>query len=177
MVQKAIDQVCRMLSVLMVGALAVMVILVFTNVVLRYAFNSGIAVSEELARWLFVWMTFLGAIVALNERGHLGTDTLVARLPVWGKKVCLALGYVLMLFCCWLLLVGSWAQVRINWETTSAAMEVSVGLFYAAGVVCAVGSAAILLFQFWRLATGRMAEHELVGIRESEDMPHGDPPP
>ena len=58
-----------------------MVVLVFGNVVLRYAFNSGITVSEELSRWLFVWLTFLGAIVALKEHGHLGTDMLVGRLP------------------------------------------------------------------------------------------------
>jgi len=57
-----------------------MVVLVFTNVVMRYAFNSGITISEELSRWLFVWMTFMGAIVALRERAHLGTDTLVSRL-------------------------------------------------------------------------------------------------
>ena len=44
-----------------------MVVLVFGNVVLRYVFNSGIAVSEELSRWLMVWLTFLGAIVALRE--------------------------------------------------------------------------------------------------------------
>ena len=54
-----------------------MVVLVFGNVVLRYGFNSGITVSEELSRWLFVWLTFLGAIVALREHGHLGTDMLV----------------------------------------------------------------------------------------------------
>jgi drug/metabolite transporter (DMT)-like permease len=48
------------------ASLAVMVVLVFTNVVLRYALNSGIAVSEELSRWLFVWLTFLGGIVALH---------------------------------------------------------------------------------------------------------------
>ena len=47
--------------------LAVMVVLVFGNVVLRYGFNSGITVSEELSRWLFVWMTFLGAIVGLQR--------------------------------------------------------------------------------------------------------------
>ena len=46
--------------------LALMVVMVFGNVVLRYGFNSGITVSEELSRWLFVWMTFLGAIVALR---------------------------------------------------------------------------------------------------------------
>lgn len=45
-----------------------MVVMVFGNVVLRYAFNSGIAISEEVSRWLFVWITFLGAIVAVRER-------------------------------------------------------------------------------------------------------------
>ena len=61
--------------------LAVMVVLVFGNVVLRYGFNLGITVSEELSRLLFVWLTFLGAIVALREHGHLGVDMLVSRLP------------------------------------------------------------------------------------------------
>jgi TRAP-type C4-dicarboxylate transport system permease small subunit len=74
-----------------------MVVLVFGNVVMRYGFNSGITVSEELSRWLFIWGTFLGALVALRERGHLGVDMVVARLPVLGKKVCLVAGHVLMI--------------------------------------------------------------------------------
>ena len=50
MVRKVINSYCQLLSWLMVASLALMVVLVFTNVVLRYAFNSGIAVSEELSR-------------------------------------------------------------------------------------------------------------------------------
>jgi TRAP-type transport system small permease protein len=57
MIQKLIDQYCRALSFLMVVALASMVVLVFGNVVLRYGFNSGFTLSEELSRWLFVSMT------------------------------------------------------------------------------------------------------------------------
>ncbi|MBU0892182.1 MAG: TRAP transporter small permease subunit, partial [Gammaproteobacteria bacterium] len=49
--------------------LAAMVVLVFGNVVLRYVFNTGITISEELSRWLFVWLTFMGAVVALREHG------------------------------------------------------------------------------------------------------------
>ena len=81
----------RVLDVLGGICLAVMVLLVFGNVVLRYTFNSGITVSEELSRWLFVWLTFTGAVVALREHGHLGTDVLVSRLRAGGKKVCLLL--------------------------------------------------------------------------------------
>ena len=100
MVQKLINRYCQLLAWLIVGCLALMVVLVFTNVVLRYAMNSGISISEELSRWLFVWLTFLGAVIAMNEGAHLGTDTLVSRLPVAGKKICLVIGHVLMLYVC-----------------------------------------------------------------------------
>jgi TRAP-type C4-dicarboxylate transport system permease small subunit len=111
-----IDRYCKALEWLIALLLAVMVLLVFGNVVLRYAANSGITVSEELSRWLFVWMTFLGAVVALKEHGHLGTDMLVSRLGPTGKKVCLVLAQVLMLYATWLLFTGSLAQAKINWE-------------------------------------------------------------
>jgi TRAP-type transport system small permease protein len=98
---KVLDGCCRVLEVLMAAALAIMVVLVFGNVVLRYGFNSGITVSEEVSRWLFVWLTLLGAIVAMREHAHLGSDMLVSRLPVIGKKICLVVGHVLMLYITW----------------------------------------------------------------------------
>lgn len=177
MVQKLINGYCRLLAVLMVLSLAAMVVMVFGNVVMRYGFNSGITLSEELSRWLFVWMTFLGAVVAINERGHLGTDSLISRLPVAGQKLCLGLSLLLMLFICWLVFKGSLEQTKINWESTSAVMETSMGYFYASGVVFAVLAAPILLLNLVRLVTGQMPESELIGIRESDDMPHGDPHP
>lgn len=177
MVQKLINGYCRLLAVLMVLSLAAMVVMVFGNVVLRYGFNSGITLSEELSRWLFVWMTFLGAVVAINERGHLGTDSLIKRLPVAGQKICLGAALLLMLFICWLIFKGSLEQTKINWGSTSAVMETSMGYFYASGVVFAVLAAPILLLNLVRLLTGQMSESELIGIRESDDMPHGDPHP
>src|SRR5215216_7284315 len=104
---KIIDGYFWLLKVLIALFLAIMVVLVFGNVVLRYVFNSGIAVSEEVSRWLFVWLTFLGAIVALKEHGHLGSDMLVSRLPVAGKKALAVAAQVLMLYATWLLFSGS----------------------------------------------------------------------
>jgi TRAP-type transport system small permease protein len=153
----------------MVAALAAMVVMVFGNVVLRYGFNSGITVSEELSRWLFVWMTFLGAIVALRRHGHLGTDFLVSRLPPAGKKVCLGLTHLLMLYICWLMLRGAWAQTAINAGTSSAVMEASMAWLYSSGIVFAVLAALIIASEFFKLVTGRLAERELVGVVESEE--------
>jgi TRAP-type C4-dicarboxylate transport system permease small subunit len=171
MVQKLIDKYCQALSWLMVLFLALMVAMVFGNVVMRYGFNSGITLSEELSRWLFVWMTFLGGVVALNERAHLGTDSLISRLPVAGRKLCLAASLSLMLFVCWLIFQGAWEQVKINWDSTSAVMETSMGYFYASGMVFAVLAAPILLLYLWRLLSGQLTENELIGIRESEEEP------
>ena len=61
MVDHFINGYCRLIGYLMAAMLALMVVLVFGNVVMRYAFNSGFTLSEELSRWLFVWLTFLGA--------------------------------------------------------------------------------------------------------------------
>ena len=150
--------------------LAIMVVLVFGNVFLRYAFNSGITISEELSRWLFVWMTFLGSIVALKDNGHLGTDMLVSRFGRTGKRVCLALAQATMLYVTYLLFTGSLAQVRINWDVEAPVSGASMAWFYGAGVVFAVCSGLILLWQFWRTLSGQVHDDELVLVQESEDL-------
>ncbi|MFN0164690.1 MAG: TRAP transporter small permease [Burkholderiales bacterium] len=166
---RLIARTCRGLEFLIVASLALMVVMVFGNVVLRYAFNSGITASEELSRWLFVWMTFLGAVVAIRERGHLGTDTLISRLSRKGRLVCYGVGHVLMFCICALVFKGAWEQTRINWTTTSAVTEWSMAIFYASGLVFAVLGGVILAFNLWRLINGQVADHELTGIRESEE--------
>ncbi|MDP4075721.1 TRAP transporter small permease [Acidovorax sp. A1169] len=160
----------RLLDMLGGVCLALMVVLVFGNVVARYALNSGITISEELSRWLFVWLTFMGSIVALREHGHLGTDMLVSRLPPAGKRACLALAQVAMLFVSWLLLSGSWAQMLINWETEAPVTGASVAIFYASGVLMGASGIAILLRDLLRTLFTPLSEQELVMVQESEEL-------
>lgn len=150
--------------------LALMVVLVFGNVVLRYAFNLGITSSEELSRLLFVWLTFLGAIVALREHGHLGVDILVRRLPATGKKVCLIVAHLLMLYATWLFLQGSWQQTLINISVKSPSVGLSMGLLYGVGIVFSVSAGAILLYDLYRIVTGKLSDEELVMVKESEEL-------
>jgi len=168
--KRLIDIYCRLLDNLIALLLAVMVVLVFGNVVLRYAFNSGITVSEEMSRWLFVWLTFLGAIVALKEYGHLGTDMLLIKLPPKAQRALLVISNVLMLYMTWLLFQGSLAQAKINYDVEAPVTGASVAIFYASGIVFAVSAAVILLVQLWDLVTGRTKDEDLVKISESEDL-------
>ena len=174
MLKKVIDHYCQWISYLLAIIMVLMVVLVFGNVFMRYALNSGFTISEELSRWLFVWMTFLGAVVALRDNGHLGTDMLVGRLGPAGKKICMGLSLLLMLFCDWLIFKGSYDQMMVNLESTSAVMEVSMAWVSAAGVVFAVLAAPILLGDLWRLLSGQMGDDQLMLIQESEEAQHGD---
>jgi TRAP-type C4-dicarboxylate transport system permease small subunit len=147
-----------------------MVVLVFGNVVLRYGFNSGITMSEEVSRWLFVWLTFLGAIVALKEHAHLGSDMLVSRLPREGKLACLVIGQLLMLYITWLLFQGSWQQAKINWDVEAPVSGASMAIFYGSGVIFAVSAALILVRELWRAVSGQLSESDLVMVKESEEQ-------
>ena len=167
---RVIDRFCRSIEILIAAFLAVMVVMVFSNVVLRYVFNSGIVVSEELSRWLFIWVTFLGAIVALKDHAHLGTDALISRLPLAGKKICLVLGHLLMLYATWLVFSGALAQMRINLHVQAAVTGASMAFVYATGVVFALFALVLLLRDLWRLLSGQLSESELVMVKETEEQ-------
>ncbi|MBK6600992.1 MAG: TRAP transporter small permease [Betaproteobacteria bacterium] len=84
----------RALELLLAALLLAMVVMVFGNVVLRYVFNSGITMSEEMSRVFFVWLTFIGAVVAMRDNAHLGMTNVVDRLPRTGKVACAAINQV-----------------------------------------------------------------------------------
>ena len=173
MLAKLIDGYCRLLSGAIVALMAAMVVLVFGNVVLRYALNSGITMSEELSRWFFVWMTFLGAVVGLREHAHLGTDLLIGRLGRRGKRGCLVIAQLLMLWVTWLIFRGSWEQTRINWDVEAPVSGLSMAWLSGVGLVFAVLTAPMLLRELWRTLSGTADDTELVMVQESEDLPRG----
>jgi TRAP-type transport system small permease protein len=121
-------------------------------------------------------VTFMGAVVALKERAHLGTDILLARLSLRGKKICMAISMVLMLGLCAVLFRGAWEQTKINASSVSAAMEVSMGIFFSTGLMFAVLGGLVIARDLYRLLTGQMSEAEIMAVRESEEAPHANKP-
>lgn len=175
---RLLNAYCRLLDFVIACCLAIMVVLVFGNVVLRYVFNSGVMVSEEMSRWFFVWMIFIGAVSALHENDHLGTDFLVGRLPPIGKRICAVLSLAGMIYTSWLLIRGTITQVQINASVTAPVSGASMGIFYASGIFFGASALVILSVQLWRTVTGQVKDDELVMITESEDLAraqaHGD---
>lgn len=149
--------------------LAAMIVLVFGNVILRYAFNQGITTSEELSRVFFVWLTFLGAVVAMREHGHLGVDSLLKRLPPRSARIAVLLGQGLMLIATWLMISGSWTQTLINLPAGMPATGISMGWFYGAGLAFGIPTFLIILWDMFQVATGRIDLATAQLVRDSEE--------
>jgi TRAP-type transport system small permease protein len=174
--KRAVDLFFKLLELLVVSCLVAMVVMVFGNVVLRYGFNSGITISEEMSRYCFIWLTYIGAMIAMRERGHLGVDTLVKHLPLAGKKACLFISEALMLFCNGLFILGTWKMHGLQVTNVSPVVGISMIWIYGVGYVVGGVMALFNLDVLYRLLAGRLREDELVQVVESEDLAHLEKP-
>ncbi|MCZ0874817.1 TRAP transporter small permease [Peribacillus frigoritolerans] len=158
------------LNIIMAAALAIMVVLVFGNVVLRYFFNSGITWSEEMSRYLFIWLTFLGAIGAFKNKEHLGVDMVIKRLPNKMKKVVLVISDLMMLFVLLLILDGSWKMTMINIDSAAPATGMPLAFVYGTGILVSVSMGSMIIFNLYRIFFNKIKDEELVMISESEEL-------
>ena len=158
----------KLIEFLLVACLALMGAMVFGNVVLRYAFNSGITMSEEVSRFLFIWLTFLGAITGVREGTHLGVDTLLKSLPFWGRTACIVVSEALILLCCALFFWGAWQQHEINMNNLAPVTEVPMEWVYSVAYLCAGSIAVMVAARLALILAGRMPADALLSVDAEE---------
>ncbi len=160
----------RSLEVCIALCLTSMAVMVFGNVVLRYGFNSGIAFSEEISRLLFVWLTFLGTILASREHAHLGVDSVVRRLPHGARQACILVSGVLMIVMCGLLFWGSLKQAEINLDNAMPVSGIPYASVYAAGMAAALGLIVSIFYNIFQALVHGDQEENLVMVQHTDDM-------
>ena len=151
----------RIACVLMALCLGTMAVAVFSNVVLRYGFGSGVPASEELSRLLFVWMVFIGAAAAYPAGEHMAFTSLaglLVRKPL-AFALLTAVIRLLVIAACVMLGWGAWQQVVVGMGSRSVVMAYPVALLPLPAFLCAV-------------AIGVMATIELIQ-RKPLDLGHG----
>lgn len=131
LVGKALEALCVLI-------LTAMSILVFVNVVLRYGFNSSISVTEEVSRYMFVWLAFLGAVLAFSENQHVSVTVLTDKLSPVGRSLLRLVTDAAMLFCCYLIVDGSWIQFQLNLNNLAPISGLPQGITYLASVIAGV---------------------------------------
>eukprot|EP00487_Bulimina_marginata_P007626 TRINITY_DN29084_c0_g1_i1.p1 TRINITY_DN29084_c0_g1~~TRINITY_DN29084_c0_g1_i1.p1 ORF type:complete len:163 (-),score=15.99 TRINITY_DN29084_c0_g1_i1:135-623(-) len=133
--QSVLKSIWKSIDVIMAVILTCMVALVFTNVVLRMAFSSGLRPSVELSRLGLVWVVMLGAAVVLRRGEHLAVAEFSERLFPKAVPVLRRICWVIVLISVGMLYVGSYRQMMSDWSDISQLTGLPSALFYLAGVV------------------------------------------
>ncbi|WP_296080859.1 TRAP transporter small permease [uncultured Agrobacterium sp.] len=162
--QKVINLFYRILETILVALLAGMAIMVFVNVVMRYTMNSGINVSEELARYFFVWITFIGAVVTFRENSHMGIETLVMFLSRRMRIFCTILSNIIILLCSAIFFWGTWKQSGINASMHAPVTGLSMIWVYGIGMFTGGIMFIIALERLYRFLTGKVREDEIAAF-------------
>ncbi|MBL3539201.1 TRAP transporter small permease [Aminivibrio sp.] len=123
----------RIEEVFLVGSLAFNVVLIFIQVVMRYVFQNSLSWSEELARYIFLWQTWVGASYAVRMRRHFRVEMIVdlmkGRLRKWYEFVVLLVWCAFALFIAWQGSVLTTFLIK-RWQV-SAAMQIPIAWAYA----------------------------------------------
>jgi TRAP-type C4-dicarboxylate transport system permease small subunit len=161
----------QFLDILLGLLLAIMALMVFVNVVMRYTMNSGLPLSDELSRFAFVWLTFIGAVVVYHHRQHMGMETVVAQFSRRGRLVLMGLSDLLILGCAGVLTYGTWKQLPINASMSAPVSGLSMAWVYGIGLFTGAAIIVITLERLFRLVTGRITEAEIRGFGgEMDDL-------
>lgn len=138
-----IDKLFKGVDILTGILTGLMVLFVFLNVVLRTFFNSGLTWSEELSRYLFVFVTYVGAISAMHANAHICVDTLLSRVSHKLQMIFYVLSQSIIVVLMVILVHGSVKMVIQNTASRTAALGIPYSILYSVGILCGAGIALL----------------------------------
>lgn len=154
----------KWLAAICAALMALMVVDVTWQVVSRFVLSNPSSFSEELARFLLIWIGFLGAAYAYRRHAHLGLDILTSQLQ--GAKKVLAEKFadlVSFLFAAVIMVYAGTKIMALTIELNqvSAALQIKIGYVYS---VIPLSGLLICLFALERLIYGRPAHEDNPGL-------------
>ena len=165
----AVDKLFRAIEILIAIFLGVMIFFTFLNVVLRQ-FGMGFAQTEEISRICFIYLIYLGAIIAARENQHLMFDTLMLKLPEKGQRVLYA---IIQLIIIWLMATLANGSITNAWNNRNdfwVATHIPVFMVHFAGVLLGVSVIIISIVNLYRMFVKKEPVMELLtGHSDSDD--------
>jgi TRAP-type C4-dicarboxylate transport system permease small subunit len=156
-----LERLDRAVEWLVAALVATMVAAGFLQITNRFLFNVSLSWSEELQRYLNIWIVFLAVPIGYRRGAHLGMNMLFERLPALAQRSLLLLQELLWLV---LALAIAWFATRIMvvaQNQTSGSLGVTMDKVYLAQVI---GGAYLALIAVRRLVT-RLTPYRLIDIR------------
>lgn len=155
-------------SVIMVGSISL-------QVFMRFIVGSSLEWSEELARYCFIWLVYMGISYGVKKQRHIKVDVLLLLFKDKGKVVLnFAANFIFLLFALFVVVYGSSIAVYIlGWGQASPALSIPMGLVYLATPV-GMGATAIRLIQqmmkqYTFLRGGKVDKEEVTADRMTDN--------
>lgn len=126
------DSINKLVKFLLIVLTGVITVIIFMQIVYRYVLLRPIPWAEELARYIFVWISFLGSTVAVQKKSHVGVEFVISRLPVKVSKYVMTVAYLLCATFSLLMTVHGSTLVQRTASQVSAAMRMSMSAAYVA---------------------------------------------
>ena len=123
----------KILGSLLVFLMAVMVAAVSWQVFSRYILQESSSFTEEIARYLLIWIGILGAAYIAGQQQHLSIEILAPKLSPKNRiKLRIGINILIILFCLLVLVIGGSNLVYLNYllGQTSAALNIPLGAVY-----------------------------------------------
>ena len=163
MLDKLLEKVRAVLYWFSCFAMMIMLITIFAQVITRYCFNYTPEWSEELARFLFVYVVFLGSALIMGESGHLAVEflpnhfkgTVIGKLL---KLLSLACGYLFI----GILMTQGAKMTQVMTFQESPGLEISMSYIYAVIPISCVLMALYLLRDTIRFFKGEDGNAETI---------------
>ncbi|HEY7885820.1 MAG TPA: TRAP transporter small permease [Cellvibrionaceae bacterium] len=164
--KKLCEVIERVLATFLGLLMAAIVLDVTWQVVTRFILNNPSSYTEELARFLLIWIGLLGSAYAYRKKAHLGLDILSQKLEGDAhRRLDIFISLVCMLFASILMVYGGLKLVLLTLELNqiSAALQVRIGYVYS---VLPLSGALIVLFSIDRIVSGDPEPESLAEIYE-----------
>jgi len=139
---------------LVIGLVGALAILVAVEVFFRYVLNASISWYDEFAGYLLVWVTFWGAVLALDRGRHIGFETLVERFSILAQNLIMTIVYLLLIGLQIVLIYYGWMLTTQLTGETAITLPVPIGVIYL--VIPTTGTLMLLIcimriVQIWRM--------------------------
>ena len=134
--KKAYQLLLKLIELMIIVLASAMVLIVFINVLTRYFFHTAIAWTDESSRFLFIWLSFLGAILVNDKYEHMNLDFLVTSLPRIPSGIIKIISSIIVTVLFVLLTIGGVKVVSKNIAWYSSALEIEYAKVYAIVPVC-----------------------------------------
>lgn len=150
----------RILQVISAILFALLVLATTWQVFSRLVLNSPVTWSEELAKMLFVWLSFLGAALVYGERGHMAVEYLARKFAdATERKIAIFTHVIAFIFAALVFVWGGWNAAMNAWSQNLTGLPVNIGSVYLVIPLAGVAICLYAIYHIIEISAGRESNY------------------